>query len=269
MRFLRLLNILSIDVALGAAGLAMVIANIWNIDLPYTVPILLAMIVWIIYTFDHIKDAHETKVPGLSPRRDFHRKYFKPLVIISIALLLSSCFLLFMIPERLLLFGSVLSCLVIAYYFSLHFLKSGVVNKEFIIAILYTGGIVIGPLACGTPPSGYMVHIFQLFLLALNNLLLFSWFDHETDVQEGFAGLIQRMGHENSRWMLLALGLIQIVLALVLFATGFYPGFEFIWFCMASAMIVPVLQPGFWSAQSRYRILGDALFFLPVLILFS
>jgi hypothetical protein len=90
------------------------------------------------------------------------------------------------------------------------------------------------------------------------------------DVKEGFTGIIQRVGQINSRQLLLALPAFQIFLSGSLLISGFFPVFEMIWMLMAAILIFPALSPVYWEAGSRYRIVGDALFFLPLAaLLFS
>ncbi|MEJ2004935.1 MAG: hypothetical protein P8X57_08230 [Cyclobacteriaceae bacterium] len=145
MRLLRYLNIWSIDVALAAGLLSVAFAHVWSIAIPVTVPALLAIVVWLIYTLDHIKDSFDTQAPGLSERRNLHRKHFKKLLSVSVVLLIFAGGLIFMVPEPVVVYGTALSSIVGAYYLVLHFLSSRIVlKKEVIVALLYTTG------KCGT-----------------------------------------------------------------------------------------------------------------------
>ena len=268
MGILRKLNIWCIDVALAAGLLAIAFAHLWNIELPLTVPLLLSIAVWLIYTFDHLKDAFDTREPGLSVRRDLHRKYARQLVLVSIVLLFTAAGLVFTIPVNVVVYGAAMSLLVIAYYLTLHLTeRKSLVKKEVVVAILYTTGVVLGPLATGHPADGFQVHIVQLFLLAMNNLLLFSWFDHEIDEKEGFTNLVTMIGAGRTRKLLVVLSIAQSVLALSLSAAGFYQNFELLWSIMGIFMLLPVLRPVFWRLGYRYRILGDLLFFVPSAII--
>jgi hypothetical protein len=175
MSVFRWANIWSVDIAVGAGLLSFVYARLWEINIPWSIPAILMVAVWLIYTFDHIKDAFDSNIEGLSQRRRLHRKYAKRLVRISIILLLAAAILILYLPGDVVIYGTFLLCLVAAYYLALHYLneKFGR-HKEITVALLYSIGIVLGPMALGNPPDGFMIHVFQLFLLALNNLLLFS-----------------------------------------------------------------------------------------------
>jgi len=268
MHILRKLNIWSIDVALAAGLLTIAFAHLWKIELPLTVPVLLALTVWLIYTFDHIRDARETRAPGLSIRRNLHRKYLRSLISISVVLLILMAILVFMVPVNVVVYGASLACLVAAYYLGLHFLKRKMaLRKEFVVAVLYSAGIVLGPLSVGPAPPGFQVHLIQLFMLALNNLLLFSWFDREIDAKEGFDTIFHAMSNRTAKRLLIILPLVQVAVAAFLVLYGFYPQFETVWLFTSLLMLVPVIRPVFWQQGARYRVLGDLLFFMPSLIL--
>ena len=264
MRFLRWLNIWSIDVAVAAGLLSMALAHIWNIAMPVAVPVLLGISVWIIYTFDHIKDAFETNAPGYSMRRLKHRRYFQVLITAAVFLLLLAGTIIFFVPPAVIVNGSALGCLVGAYFISLHYLgRRFSLPKEVVIAVLYTAGIALGPLSVGNPPPIFRIHLLQLFLLALNNLLLFSWFDREADEKEGFHGLVQSVRPERMRRWLMLIVFTEIMLSAFLMINGLYPFFEGIWLVMSVLMAIPLLYPGFWSENYRFRVAGDLIFLLP------
>ncbi len=268
MHLLRQLNIWCIDVAVSAGLLSFAFSRLWNIALPLSVPVLLSIAVWLIYTFDHLKDTVDTKEPGLSARRNLHRKYVKQLIAVSMMLLLLAAGLIFFVPVKVVVYGTALSLLVVSYYLGLHLAqRSPKLKKEYIVAILYTAGVVLGPLACGTPPAGYQLHVLQLFLLALNNLLLFSWFDREMDQKEGFSNIVHILGAGKIRLLLILLPLFQFMAALLLSASGFFREFELLWAMIGIVMLLPMIKPVYWQLRYRYRILGDFLFFVPSAII--
>jgi hypothetical protein len=139
-RFYRLLNILSIDVALGAVCSGIFFAHILQADItPYSLASL-GFSVWIIYTADHLLDAKKISTSATTNRHRFHQQHFQLLLILVIVAACMNAVLLFFIRRPALITGIVLVVLVILYLLIQHSLKF---LKEIFVAIVYTAGVLL------------------------------------------------------------------------------------------------------------------------------
>ena len=70
-------------------------------------------------------------------------------------------------------------------------------QKELGVALIYTTGVWGGPaaLAWGNIPNKYWGLCLLFFLLALSNLLIFSYQELATDTQDGHTSLGRALGH--------------------------------------------------------------------------
>jgi hypothetical protein len=133
--------------------------------------------------------------------------------------------------------------------------------KEMFIAALYTLGVLLPSLTITelTRQQWPMVVIVQFVLTALMNLLVFSWYDREHDVRDGSVSFVTLAGTTASRWVILSLS--AAVFLLIPFARPASAG------CVVAVMnavlLIIFLMPGFFSEDDRFRLLGDAVFFIP------
>ena len=134
----RLLNILSIDVALGAVCSSIWLADYFQVELRIYAYLALGITVWIIYTIDHLMDAKRIPHQAASKRHQFHQKYFMPLVIITGVFILVDAVLVFFVRESIFYSGVIFSAVIAVY---LVFNKWLGHLKDFFVALLYSGGI--------------------------------------------------------------------------------------------------------------------------------
>jgi hypothetical protein len=105
-----------------------------------------------------------------------------------------------------------------------------------------------------------MLVIVQFVLTALVNLLVFSWFDRERDVRDGSVSFVTVAGEKGSRACILLLSATVFLLAP--FAEP--AGAAYTVAVMNAVLLVIFLMPGFFERNDRFRILGDAVFFMPL-----
>lgn len=260
----RLLNILSIDVALGAVVGAMFFAKIFAVSvLPYGL-ISLGLTVWIIYTADHLLDAHNLPQTASSERHRFHQKNFKLLLALLVLALAVDSAQLFFIREIVFIEGLGLAGVILVYFLiqrSLKFLK------ELMGALLYSGGVLLIPWSVKTsePTNIQLILIAQFALTALINLLLFSWFDKtqdEKDLQSSFATIL---GEGTTKRSLITLFFVQAVLSGTMIFTNEKAAFVLI--PMNALLLLIVIKKKYFEVNDRYRLLGDAVFLLPTIYL--
>lgn len=262
-RFYRLLNVLSIDVALGAVCSGIFFAHILQADITSYSLISLGLSVWIIYTVDHLLDAKKINTLATTNRHRFHQQHFQLLSILVIVAASINAVLLFFIRRPALITGIVLVVLVILYLLIQHSLKF---LKELFVAVVYTTGVLL-PAMTNTQLHwkdwNWMV-IAQFILIAFLNLIIFSWFDYENDVHDKRVSFVTIFGKKSSKVFIYLL----FILSMTLWVAAFSLQVEtMIILGMNVALFNMVYCHSYFAQNDRYRILGDAIFFLPLLVL--
>ena len=141
--------------------------------------------------------------------------------------------------------------------------------KEVFVALGYTAGVFLAPLALLSkwPVVGELWLVPCVFLVALINLLLFSLYDYGQDKQNGFHSVVLRIGTESSR-KLIGL-LLMITFSLVVWLLTKHPAHLLFWvlLVMTGSLVALHLRPTVFHPRDNYRILGDGIFFLPLVYL--
>jgi hypothetical protein len=255
----RKVNVLSIDVALGSVCAALFLGKYHNVEIAPISLVVLALTVWIIYTVDHLMDARRIAGEASSERHRFHQQYFGVLrIVVLSAAALTACFL-FLLPLTLLYHGMILSVVVMVYIL-LHSWFPHI--KEVAVALIYTMGVFL-PTSHELLVSEFSFSLLISFaLVALINLLLFSWFSVEEDRIDGISSLTTLVGTKVLRFVFPVLLVIQFLLAI---EAAFNPAF-LILYVMSLMLVSTFAFPDFFRKHDRYR-MGDAVFFVAVIYL--
>lgn len=264
MRLYHYINLLSIDVALGAVISAALFGRILNVHLLPQGFILLGIIVWLIYTADHLLDAWSMREAAISERHRFHQKHFITILVIFLATGLVALALVFMIRIQVITAGIVFGTLVVTYLLVNRWLKY---FKELAGSLLYTGGVLLPAWSLVTQPlNEHQVTLIIIFaLIALTNMLIFARFSIEEDILNRQKSLATIMGIRSMNT------LIGIVSA-ICFCVMVYEAIQQIsaallmLFLMESILVV-IFLVRYFRYNDRYRIYGDAIFLLPAIIL--
>ncbi|MGC1243090.1 MAG: hypothetical protein WA874_15985 [Chryseosolibacter sp.] len=263
-QFYQYINILSIDVVAGAVISALFFARIFDVTVsPYALAAL-ALTVWIIYTIDHLRDARAIRNTASTDRHRFHQQYFKVVASVLIIIIAIDFALIWFVPERVLIMGMMLWSIVLAYLATQRYLKF---LKEFFVALLYTAGVLLPSLAL-TLFDFQLVHyilIGKFFITALMNLLLFSLYDYNEDRDQQQHSFVTWFGPASTRIGILLLGLLNILSGIVLWS--FDPAVALIFIAMNLMLLAILFSKKHLAADNRYRIVGDAVFFIPLLYL--
>jgi len=265
-KFYRIINILSLDIVAGAMVSALFFARILEVELLPFGLVALGLTVWIIYTADHLRDAKRIGANASSVRHRVHFQYFKILLLVmAFAIILDAVVILFM-RKAVLMWGLALIVIVLAYLFIQRYLKWA---KEIFVAILYTCGVLL-PSISVTPVTVHAGHImlFVAFAItALINLLILSWFDHDTDLrdhQHSFATIMSKEMTAKWIYVLIALNLL-LILSLAFFSLSLAV------VIILAAMNLVLSGVFLFSDAARdrgnYRIVVDAVFLFPVIYL--
>src|SRR5690554_3457501 len=172
--FYDYLQILSVDIVLGACAGMLFFDRLVDADLRLLLYLLLALAVWCIYTFDHLLDARQIKKEASTPRHAFHQKHFKALAFFLI--LLGSIGLglaFYLLKIRFILFsGLAIGSLILLSFILLKvFPSTWVFLKEISISIFYVGGVMLAPYFHSS-----LIKISQAFWLLGLAYILVAWF---------------------------------------------------------------------------------------------
>ncbi|MBS1488015.1 MAG: hypothetical protein JST43_10560 [Bacteroidetes bacterium] len=265
-RTYRLLNILSIDVAAGAVISSLFFARILSVSVLPQGLMALGLTVWAIYTADHLVDAKRIKQTASTERHRFHQTHFKALCVLLAVALLADAVLVFSIREIVFINGFVLGVGVLVYFLVQNYLKW---LKELTGALLYAGGVLLIPLSMTEKnlATAQLLLLTQFVLVALINLLLFSWIDLQQDKRDRHASFATTMGNSRTRNLLVILFSTQLILFFVQLMLG-EMAIQLILLSMNILLFAIFAKRHYFEKDGRYRLLGDAVFFLPLIYFF-
>ena len=256
---------MSIDVAAGAGICCYYFALYLNAPINYLDVFTLIIVVWWVYTLDHLIDAYRSPVQGRPDRHYHYQRYFFYFLVLFTVQTASLVLLLNYLPEKVTLVGTFLGVMVIVYFALIVSINGQLLLiKEFLIATLYTAGIWLIPLTLGNPSESVLILIVEFFLIALVNLLLFSYRDLEYDQKNGFKSFTTRFG----RRMTLLVCYYAIVLLLI---------WSFYHFILVGNLRVQVILCGMGITLlillinidrirlPLIRVVADATFFIPLI----
>ena len=256
-KFFQVLQILSIDIVLGAVILLHFFCSYFDVVPSRGIFFLLGVSVWLIYTIDHLRDARNAP-KSQRIRYQFHLKHQRVLRFAIGLLTLVNGYFLLALDQRVLMGGAVLAIFA-GIYLVLQDRLARIGLKELYVALIYTAGILLTPFVLG---STFSYTVFALlFLLTYSNLVLFSWFEKNEDVSDKFysiATVVKSPKLEKVIFVVLSLGLSIAVLAKTDLATQYFSvAFVIYLFLFAKAKAL--------KKRQLYRWLGDGVFVLPAL----
>ncbi|KYG83808.1 hypothetical protein [Roseivirga echinicomitans] len=275
-KLLILIQNLSLDVTAGAIICSLYIARLFGVTLENSMLIGLGVAIWLIYTIDHLFDAKKGSGNSTNQRHTFHQKYFRPIAFVALIVFLIGVFNLYYLPWVTTKLGLILALLVLIYIGSLHLLKlSKTWHKELLAAIIYSFGIFVAPLSLLEHWDVFVFYVFVVFfLIVITNLLIFPMFEHENDKNGDNQSIVTLYGQRFVRKMatvILANNVLLIVCGMVYLnpvMTGVrWLSSEYILFMMTLALAVLLMFPSFFQAKDRYRLVGDGIFFFPLIYL--
>jgi hypothetical protein len=258
----RTLNVLSIDVAIGAMCSALFLGNIFQVSISYTSVLVLGLSVWIIYTADHLLDVTRLIRAGLhcnTLRHQFHQNHFKELRLVWVIVCVLILALLIFIPQQVIIAGVGLMIVVALYLLLSSYLGYG---KEFIIAVGYVGGVMLPMEITTVGLLNNSVILICFFITVLFNVLMFSYFDVESDSVENKLSLVRVMGLKRIHLLFIMLLVVQFVLSIVIFSTTSQALPALVLLIMTTVMSA-VLYFNEAISTTRARVIGEAVFILP------
>jgi 4-hydroxybenzoate polyprenyltransferase len=214
-----------------------------------------------IYTADHLLDAHKIKNEASTLRHKFHQQHFGILIGALILTGIIDFILLFFLRTQVIYAGIFLICLVTVYLLLNRWLSY---VKEIAVGLLYCGGVMLPALSLRAFELNAMhvVVMICFFFTALINIMMFSWFDHNSDVRDGYNSFSVKFGKAFTRKFLIALFILQVILLLFLF---FHRNFVVLIMLasMNSVLCLIFVRSEKFNKTERYRLAGDLVFLIP------
>jgi 4-hydroxybenzoate polyprenyltransferase len=255
---------LSLDIVLGAILFLYALQNLYQLSFSWHVYFALASAVWLIYTVDHLMDANEG---SLIPRRHFHYTHRNILIGFAGIVSCSALINIYFLPYEIIKNGALLCAMCVAYLMVVYFIK-GFWIKELVVALGYASGIFLAPLSLHSFWTfSDTVALIHLAMIALINLIMFSFYDFENDKNEGYNSIIIRFGKHRSSFFLNLL--IAISIGLSAFGIWKLPsmhGLSQIYLVMTLVLAVTFWMPRYFGMHERFRLVGDAVFYFPILL---
>jgi hypothetical protein len=271
-------RLLSIDVALAALGGGVMAVRVIGTSPRSAFFLLLPLSVWVVYTLDHLLDAQRMGSNAPTPRHRFHFTH-RWWLSITVAMIAVFCDIVGLVE---LSWSGVYFGIGIASLFGVHELlvkfagdrASPLLMKEIGVAVIFTAGTWGLPLVLHLQlgrriDPAAVILMLQYLLLAIVNLIEFSIYEHKLDTRGGQTSFVRGIGRARARWIAQILLGVQPLLAVV--TVIFHPS-AVVWtaqvidLTMAVGLASILLFPRFFARTERYRMVGDGVFVLPLLM---
>lgn len=255
---------LSLDIVLGAIVFLAYLEKHFNLSISFHIYFELSAAIWIIYTTDHLIDSSRSIV---SERRKFHRKNANKLIVVGSCVLMLALINVYFLPEDLIRNGSMLAAGCVAYLTIVYYYRK-LWFKELLVAFGYTCGIFLSPY---TQINNFQtidfLLAFQLFVVALINLVLFSYFDAENDKRDQFESLVSKIDLNISRRIIYGLSALSSIISVFGMVNTQLFGIYLVYFIMTGLLFSMLFLPAYLEKNERFRVMGDGVFFVPIIFI--
>lgn len=265
----NILHWMNFDTAIGAAITSLFIANIIDSVIPPVATIALLIAVLAIYNFDHLLDAKKISGIAISGRHRFYQQNFARLSIYQLILLLFLLVISWFLPANIARAGIMLSVVTLIYFLLLFIiLPQRFALKELMIAMVFASGIFLSPVSFN-PSQTFSIPIIllwvEIFLLALANTLILSWFDYMDDKKEGQTSLAQIIGDRAVRTIgFITLAVLLLIIILSLAIDSFWAD-QLVILIMGLVLFVSLIIGKKIELQDGLRVAGETIFLIPLL----
>ena len=267
------LHWLSLDVVAGAL-ISHVAANRLpggNTPISGWVTVILGLVVLGIYTLDHLLDNRKPEQPR-TQRHAFTKEYESVIWRVTLGSLALAAALSWLIPRQLWEFGGGMVVLVVIYLWGVSKIPTKSHQqalKEPITSLIYAAGVWGSTWFLGEEISWESIVMGIVFyLLTVQSLLLFSHFE-ALNYREVF-NLASWLKRPATMRILKGITLFTLAVCLIVFFLTDYryaQRLSIIMIAMSAAHYWMLLNPEKVVADERFRLAGELVFFLPVLVL--
>ncbi len=266
LKYYRLFNILSLDVAAGAIIASLFLAKFYNVAPSVISMISLGLTVWLIYTADRLLDVRDTQGKAASERHRFHKRNQKRLIYLLLLVITIDMTLIYFMPAIIIKRGMFLSVTVALYILlrrRLHILK------EFLIAVLYTAGVATPALPVNQISTQDKLPLFLLFFIALLNLIIFSWYEKENDLNDRQNSIATIMNEKTIRLIVMSLFIVTFSISCYLIFISTEYTMSLVFLLMVIVLFIIFWYKSYFERKDHYRLLGDAIFLIPLIYILS
>lgn len=262
----RFLNLISVDVAAGAVVCAYFFACILKVAAVSASLIELGLIVWIIYTADHLMDVYFLDKEAATQRHRLHQRNFGVMAILVAMAMLIVIILMVYIQPQVLKWGLILAALVFLY---LIFQRHINPFKELVVALLYSTGVLLPALSIHATAIAMpvMLLVLTFVLSAFINLLILSCFEWREDRRDRRRSIVTIVGLTSTRRLIAFLYAVQGMVFLMVFTEESFHAEAMILVSMNMVMLFVFLQPERFRQGDVYRQVLDLVFLIPLMIL--
>ena len=271
---------LSLPVVLGAVLSNRMAARLSDVDPVHwaTTPVL-AIVVWMIYTTDRLLDIRHAPGP-ITARHRFHAEHADLLWGGIGGLGAVGVILVFFLPMSAIRFGAILGFFCLTYVLTVYLFRDrhpALVVKEPLVALFFTAGIW-GTVWVQREAIGWPFKVQALLFLgiAFQNLLLFSVFEQRDAAGSATSVSLATVWGPGRcdavlRWLTFVI--VAGAFALCFNADDSGGGARF---SQRSSLMLGIMSlvlyviqryPAYFLKNNRYRFVGDAVFWLPALVL--
>lgn len=264
------------DVMVGAVLSTAFAASILDVALPLWYFVAFAGAVWVMYTLDHLTDAHFLHNSAANARHRFHQRHFRLLAVVLVTV---SLFVLLIVlsnaNQRLIIAGTILGALSLVHLFLVSFDRtknSWFVQKELMVALVYTSGVWVGPaLILGEIPSWPVLAMLSAFGVTVwIEGAMMAYVERNADQVQKTPSIVSKLGASKTIKLIRLMTVLLILLSLV-FALAFSAQLRWGWFILLTMnVLLLILQQEKYAKQTSgfFHLLGELVFWLPGIILF-
>lgn len=272
---------LSLPVVLGAVFSNRMASRLSDVaPIHWATSLVLALVVWVIYTTDRLLDVRKPS-GAQTPRHLFHHKHATLLWQLIAGVSVLAGILAFFLPKPVWQFGLALGGVCVVYVLAVFRLPSNhpaLLLKEPLVALLYSAGVWGSVWAQRPAISGVEWAEGLMFTgIAFQNLLLFAVFEQAERPGSTNYSLVNAWGSSTCdkllRWLTFIIIATAFGICLMADNESVVGGLRF---AQRSALMLGIMSivlyaiqryPTFYLKYERYRWIGDAVFWLPVLVL--
>ena len=263
-RLYKIFTWLSLDITVGAIVFMNFLSQEFETLAHWSESAALGISVWLIYTIDHLLDVRAAS-SLVSDRRKFHQRYFNTLVIVCGVLVCLGIWVISFLQREIVIYGAIIALIAAGYLVLAHF-QRGPLFKEVQIAIGYAIGVSLIPFVrIEILEAWKWLVLALLFLTALTNIVLFSWYEIEEDRKEGFKSIVLYLGGGRVTiflWLLFGLCSGGVFGLVVLEASNWLV----IFFLLSTLINLLIWRlPKIFGLNNSYRVIGDGVFLLPLI----
>ena len=163
--------------------------------------------------------------------------------------------------------------MVLIYFLVTGLLKSYSYHKEILIALIYAGGVLVGPLSLSQNSLSLpeIILMVQFTLLALVNLLVFAYYESDIDRLQEFPSLLLTIGRQKSKRLiigiLLLIGMVSFISSALFLNNQVLVTSYLMILIMSVVLGLVFLFPTVFANNDRFRYVGDAIFFIPLTVI--